>query len=78
MTEEARTQKIRFVRETIDQQSLSYVWLVARLREEGVETCKATLSSVLAQTVRGPKMDTILETSERICKKYRKKFVGTV
>lgn len=74
MTEEIRNQKIKFVRETIEQQSLSYVWLIARLREEGIDTCKATLSSVLSKTVRGPKMDQILETSERICKRYTKKF----
>lgn len=75
MTDEARKKKIKLVRETIEGENLSYVWLIARLRDAGVNTCKATLSSVLAQTVSGPKMDIVLETSEQICKNYRKKFV---
>lgn len=70
MTIDERKEKIKFIKGTIEGESLSYVWLIARLRERGIETCKSTLSSVLSQSVSGPKAERILSESEMICHKY--------
>lgn len=74
MTDEIRKRKIKTVKAIIEDNHLSYVWLIARLRDEGLTTCRQTMSGIMAMTVRGPKMDEILVKSEEICKRYQKKM----
>lgn len=74
MTDEIRKRKIKTVRTIIEDNNLSYVWLIARLRDEGITTCKPTMSGIMSMSVRGPKMDKILVKSEEICKRYEQKM----
>lgn len=74
MTDEIRKRKIKTVKTIIEDNHLSYVWLIARLRDEGLTTCRQTMSGIMAMTVRGPKMDEILAKSEEICKRYQEKM----
>lgn len=56
--------------------SLTQTWLINRLEEKGVLTDKAELSSALAGSRKGAKVDKILTTSAEILKEYEDKMNG--
>lgn len=57
--------------------SLTQTWLINRLEEKGVSTDKAELSSALAGSRKGAKVDKILATSSEILKEYEDKMNGS-
>lgn len=57
--------------------SLTQTWLINRLEEKGVLTDKAELSSALAGSRKGAKVDKILTTSAEILKEYEDKMNGS-
>ncbi len=54
--------------------SLSQVWLINRLEEQGVLTDKSELSSALSGARKGAKVDKIIKVSLQILKDYVSKM----
>lgn len=57
--------------------SLTQTWLINRLEEKGILTDKAELSSALAGSRKGAKVDKILTASAEILKEYEDKMNGS-
>lgn len=53
---------------------LTQVWLINMLEKKGVRTDKAELSSILAGTRKGNKVDVILDASVQILQDYQSRM----
>lgn len=62
------------IRIRLYQNCLTQAWLINRLEERGIYTDKAELSSALAGTRKGAKVDKILSTAFEILKEYEDKM----
>lgn len=63
------------LRERLNKNHLSYVWLIDQLRRRNVATDKTEMSSVVAGTRSGKKAETILSVSLDILDNYEKEFL---
>ena len=63
------------LRERLNRNHLSYVWLIDQLRRRNVATDKTEMSSVVAGTRSGKKAETILSVSLEILDSYEKEFL---
>lgn len=64
------------IRIKLYQNCLTQTWLIERLGEKGILTDKTELSSALAGSRKGAKIDKILTTSSAILKDYEDKMNG--
>jgi hypothetical protein len=68
--EQATTELRKSIRERLIKNTLSQVWLINRLEDEGLQTEKTELCSVLSGTRKGAKAETILQVSDAILTRY--------
>lgn len=68
--EQEDRQKRDNIKKLLTENSLTQVWLINRLEEEGLETDKTELSSVLSGCRKGAKAEAILSLSESILARY--------
>ena len=62
------------IRDRLKHNKLTCVWLIQQLRERGIITEKTELSSVLAGTRNGAKVDAIIKTAQYILDEYEEGF----
>ena len=62
------------IRRRLNENKLTSVWLISQLSEHGIVTEKSELSSILAGTRNGPKVEEILRTATQILDKYETEF----
>lgn len=60
------------IRVRLSQHKLSFTWLIYQLELRGLNTDKTEMSSVMAGTRKGAKVDTIIQTSHAILDDYDK------
>ena len=56
---------------------LSYAWLIDRMKHRGMVVDKSTLSSSVNGTIRGERVDRIIELGNEILDEYEKKYLGS-
>lgn len=64
----------RAIRQKLDDNRLTQVWLVHVLADEGIRTSKVELSEILREVRFGPKAESIVYKSAEILKRYEKTF----
>lgn len=62
--------KIGAIRATIENEKLTYVWLIRQLEKEGCTTCKETMSLVMSGYSLGKKARELIDRSYLICQRY--------
>ena len=62
------------VREHLERNNLSFVWLINRLADKGIAVDKTEMSSMIAGTRKGPKAESVIRESIIILDDYEKKF----
>lgn len=60
------------LREALKRNRLTSAWLIAQLKEHGIVTDKTEMSSVLAGTRKGPKVDNIIQTGKSIISDFER------
>ena len=70
LTTDERLRISEVIREKISHFSLTYVWLIHRLSDDGMFTDKFEMSAVLSGMRTGPKADEILRRSNAILTEY--------
>ena len=63
------------IRDRLNRNKLTFVWLINRLEERGIFTDKTEMSGVIAGTRRGPKPEQIIRESLAILDEYETNYL---
>lgn len=66
------------LRSRLQENNLTYTWLINVLKLRGLEVDKTTLSSAVNGTITGPRVAKILDNSHQVLDEYEQKFLRSI